>query len=76
MAFRSVVTMIAPAGSALGGIDSEMFPSFVPPRMVDACDLPGTAGGGVPRESLVWPKSMFCATRGDHWDGSVVSVNL
>jgi hypothetical protein len=71
IAFRSVVILISPA---LGGIEPFLF--FVPPRMVCTSDLPGTVGGVIPRESPVWPRSMFCATRGDHWDGTrdVVSV--
>ena len=52
----------------------ECFRFFVPPRVVGTDDLPGTAGEEAPCESLVWPRSMFCATRGDHWDGNAVSI--
>ena len=79
LAFRSMVILVvistSPAlGRIMGGID--FFRSFVPHRMVGTSDLslPDTAGGEVPRESLVWPRSTFCATRAGHWDGDVVSV--
>ena len=41
--------------------------------MVGTGKLSGTAGGGVPRESLAYPISMLCATGGDDWDGDAAS---
>ncbi len=43
------------------------------PRTVGTGKLPGRAGGGIHRD-LLWPKSMFCAVRGDNWDGGLVAI--
>lgn len=47
-------------------------------RMVVSADkLPGTAGGGISRDSLAWlgrQRSMFGTEGGDRWDEDPVSV--
>lgn len=67
---------VARSFPALGWIKGriECFRFIVPTRVVGTDDPPGTVGEGVPRESPVWPRSMFRATRGNHSNGSAVSV--
>lgn len=45
--------------------------------VLSADKLPGTAGGGISRDSIVWlgrQRSMFGADGGDRWNEDAVSV--
>lgn len=58
----------------------EYLPPYVGRNSPNAlCTMAGTSKlsgivGGVPRDSLVWSRSMFCEARVDNWEGGAVSV--
>ena len=50
---------------------------FVSPLVVGTGKLSDIADGGIIRELVMWPRSIFCCfftTTGDHWNGDTVSV--